>query len=878
LINPSTGALTLGGDALYGQYFAGRIDEVRVYNRALSVTEIQADMNTPVGENPPSLAPTISDIPDQVTTVNTPSPAIPFTVNDADTPVSNLTLSAGSTNPTLVPTNNVVFGGSESNRTVTVTPAANQTGVATITVTVSDGTNSASDSFAVTVNAVNTPPTITGIADQTINEDTSTAALGFTVGDAETAPDSLTLSKGTSNPALVPTNNIAFGGSGANRTVTVSPASNQYGTATITVSVSDGQLSTNTSFTLTVNAVNDPPTITGIANQAITVNTSTGPLNFTIGDVDTPVGNLTLSNSSSDPVLVPTGNIVLSGSGSNRTVTVTPATDQTGSATITVSVSDGQTSTSTSFVVTVSTSFTGTKAHTNATAIRIPSVRAATPYPSTISVAGMSGTLSNVTMTLYGITHQRMRDIDILLVGPGGQKVIVMSDVGPNGAVNNVTLTLSDAAASSLGTGTIVSGTYKPTNITTGDTFAAPAPAGPYGTTMSVFNATAANGTWSLYVVDDSSGSTGSIAGGWSLTVTTVTVPPTITAIADQTITVDGTTGPLSFTVGDLDTPLTGLTLTAGSSNPALVPTNNIAFGGSGSNRAVTVTPVAGQMGTTTITVSVSDGQFTTSTDFVLTVSSLLTGTKSFTNSAAIVIPDSGAGAPYPSLINVSGMGGTITNVVLRLNGFSHTWGNDVDVLLVGPGGQTMRVMENAGTGPTVNANLTFSNSAAAALPQTGALASGTYRPTAYSPATIYPSPAPAGPHGTNFTVFNGQSANGNWSLYVFDDGPGDLGSFASGWSVTISTAGAGASFLSAKAFVPVESAPRITSMTVENQGTVRLIVSGQAGFTYALEVSSDMIKWTKVAWNDNTSGTVVFTDPITTDSIRFYRAVALPK
>ena len=48
-IATSTGALTIGGDAFYGQHFAGRIDEVRIYNTARSPSEIQADMNTPVG-------------------------------------------------------------------------------------------------------------------------------------------------------------------------------------------------------------------------------------------------------------------------------------------------------------------------------------------------------------------------------------------------------------------------------------------------------------------------------------------------------------------------------------------------------------------------------------------------------------------------------------------------------------------------------------------------------------------------------------------------------------------------------------------------------------------------------------------------------------
>jgi Concanavalin A-like lectin/glucanases superfamily len=51
-IETSTGALTIGGDALHGQCFAGRIDEVRIYNTALRASQIQADINTPVGERP----------------------------------------------------------------------------------------------------------------------------------------------------------------------------------------------------------------------------------------------------------------------------------------------------------------------------------------------------------------------------------------------------------------------------------------------------------------------------------------------------------------------------------------------------------------------------------------------------------------------------------------------------------------------------------------------------------------------------------------------------------------------------------------------------------------------------------------------------------
>ena len=170
-------------------------------------------------------------------------------------------------------------------------------------------------SFQLTVTASNTAPTISAIAPQTIAEDTATGALAFTVGDAETAAGSLTLSGSTSNATLVPTANIVFGGSGAARTVTVTPAANQTGTATITVTVSDGQLSTPTSFVVTVTAVNDAPTITTLANQSTTPGIAVGPLPFTVGDLETSPASLTLSSSTSNATLVPAGNIVFGGVG-----------------------------------------------------------------------------------------------------------------------------------------------------------------------------------------------------------------------------------------------------------------------------------------------------------------------------------------------------------------------------------------------------------------------------------------------------------------------------------------------------------------------------------------------------------------------------------
>jgi hypothetical protein len=99
----------------------------------------------------------------------------------------------------------------------------------------------------------NTPPTISSVANQTLTAGNSTGALTFTVGDAQVAAGSLTVTASSANQTLVPNSNIVLGGNGATRTVTVTPASGQSGTTTVTLTVSDGTLTTSTSFTVTVN-------------------------------------------------------------------------------------------------------------------------------------------------------------------------------------------------------------------------------------------------------------------------------------------------------------------------------------------------------------------------------------------------------------------------------------------------------------------------------------------------------------------------------------------------------------------------------------------------------------------------------------------------
>jgi subtilisin-like proprotein convertase family protein len=181
----------------------------------------------------------------------------------------------------------------------------------------------------------------------------------------------------------------------------------------------------------------------------------------------------------------------------------------------------------------------------NPATITIDEVAGSSPfsqYPSNITVSGMTGTVTNMTVTLNNINHTFTPDIDILLVAPDGQNMIIFSDVGSGVDMTNVTITLDDAAASSLSAANLITGTFKPTNITAGDTFPAPAPAASPNTTFaSTFNGTDPNGTWSLYVVDDVALDMGGIGNGWSMTIATSGSPDT--TFSNGTALIGGDTG-----------------------------------------------------------------------------------------------------------------------------------------------------------------------------------------------------------------------------------------------------------------------------------------------------------------------------------------------
>lgn len=162
--------------------------------------------------------------------------------------------------------------------------------------------------------------------------------------------------------------------------------------------------------------------------------------------------------------------------------------------------------------------------------VGLPASGPAGLYPWTIASSGMSGTTTDVNVKLADLSHERVPDLDALLVGPNGARTLFMSDIGDDTdiAPPGVDLTFNDSAAGNAPVGApLISGSYRPTNGGIDpDTFVAPAPAGPYGATLAALKGAGPNGIWSLYLFDDD-GMLGDPAagllGGWSVTITSQT-------------------------------------------------------------------------------------------------------------------------------------------------------------------------------------------------------------------------------------------------------------------------------------------------------------------------------------------------------------------
>lgn len=958
----------------------------------------------------------------------------------------------------------------QANNTATATTVVGPAADLTLTLTDIPDPVVAGSNWVYTITVTNNGPTAASsvVINQTLSAGVTVMATSASTGNVVASGDSIV----TTIPSLP-------NGAGVVVTVTARCLTNgtTFSSATVSAAEADPNLADNNASvstlvaapfasivaagsTLTAESVNPPD---GAISVGETVTIQLRLANA--GNVTTPPVTATLL--ATNGVTAPSGTAlsygVLSAGGSSASQTFSFTASGTNGGTIAATL---QVFTNGVFHTNVVFNFTLPTVHTfaNSNLILIAenptNAGPAAPYPAIINVSGLSGLVGKVSVTLSNLSHANTDDLDALLVSPSGQKVLLLSDAGGFNGIANINLTFDDAGAVLPDESQIVAASYHPADYEPGDVLAAPAPAGPYASSLSAFAGAGANGNWSLYIMDDAIGDKGSLSNGWSLAFTTITpvnqiadlglaasatpnpglvgsgvttvftvtnagpntaagvaltnVVPSgatlVSAIASKgsvstngntviaslgslnagssaTVTVvvvpgvgsltNSTTGVVisPATVGTTDTdlnsgnnaaaavavvslpvvdvalaqtvatnyitlnsnvtfavtvtnsgPQTALDVVVNDPLPAgftFVSTtalgytnaaNNLSINvgnlaaGSASSFTITATAAAAGTSTNTITAATSSsdtnpannsvalllnvvspapsivaaGQLITvesvtvngAVDLGETVTVSLTlqnvgiapttnlraslqssggvsapsgpqsygalaagsgsatrsftftapntsggvvvatlalkdekpgvtndlgtvafvfnlpATLSFTNAAVVAIPASGPATPYPSTITVSGVTGAVNRVSVRLNGFSHAFPDDVDVLLVSPAGQKVLLMSDAGGGHTVtNLSLTFSDGNAT-VPDSTALASGTFSPTDYETDVLdsFPAPAPAGTPGVALAAFKGGSPNGDWSLYVVDDSTGDAGAIGGGWVLTLDT------------------------------------------------------------------------------------------
>lgn len=431
--------------------------------------------------------------------------------------------------------------------------------------------------FTINTSAISVIPT------QTINENiasapTNSGVIPFTVNDAGGVAYTITAS--SSNPNLIANGSIVIGGSGANRTLQFTPTLNAYNTPvngqggpgigdwqgataeTITLTLTSGSGASaytfQQKFSVAVDFVNNPPTVSSPGNQTIQVNQSEGPLAITVGDVETPAGDLTLQATSNNQALIPNANLVLGGS-----APITAVTWNAGVATVTAanSFKAGQQ------VVIAGVTPSGydgtfTIASANSTSFTYPLAT----YPgepggtAVITAASWAGNVATITaantfsagetVTITGMTPAGYNGANISIVsatptqftfdlgtnpGPGtvfGTAALVGATSIGTATTGSRTLTITPladaitAATWNAGTATITTSNSAPDNFTAGQTvvIAGVTPSGYDGS----FTILTANSTGFTYALANNPGGSGTAFGTASLIgVATITLAVT---------------------------------------------------------------------------------------------------------------------------------------------------------------------------------------------------------------------------------------------------------------------------------------------------------------------------------------------------------------
>ncbi|WP_143144321.1 T9SS type B sorting domain-containing protein [Flaviramulus basaltis] len=185
----------------------------------------------------PNSGPTISQIEDQETCPGTDILDLPFIIEDDATPVNSLVLTATSSNTDLIPNDQIVLGGTDENRTVTLSPVSGESGTAIITITATDSDDMFSTmSFTVTFTDTTKPIAITQDIEVELDANGEVTITGAQInnGSTDDCTDVANLTLAAS-PSSFTCANIGIN----TVTLTVTDASGNFETNTATVTIFD---------------------------------------------------------------------------------------------------------------------------------------------------------------------------------------------------------------------------------------------------------------------------------------------------------------------------------------------------------------------------------------------------------------------------------------------------------------------------------------------------------------------------------------------------------------------------------------------------------------------------------------------------------------
>jgi len=627
--------------------------------------------------------------------------------------------------------------------------------------------------------AVAAAPVISPISSQSANEDTVIGPIAFTIGHATTPAAQLRLSATSSIPGLFPPGSIVFGGSDSNRTVTLRPATNGFGNATVNITVSNATEFASRAFQAAIIPVNDPPTLDPVPDQAVDVSGGGAPVflsGITPGAVN-EFQNLTVTVvSNSNPALFDSQpGITYSSPASSALLSFRPLFNTMGEATLVVQVNDGAGSNNIvrrQFRVAV----------TNDLVDLSVLVASAFPYP-----AGVS----NILTYSFRVQNNGFKE---------ATNVVFTSALPTNLVFQSAQIGGMPGACSHAGG--VVTCQF-PSVPAFRSSFIRlrllPVADGAASTSVSV-----ASPHWERYPADNSTMITTPVIRTADLALSESGFPDAVLVGSNLTYTlqvtnqgvISGTNTRVAVYFSENMRFLSIVTSQGSCSNGLTDAACALGNFAPGDSARITVTIRPQSAGETYVAASASSDtpEVQHQNNNVYNYPAVTRTIAQAASTAAIQIPVLGAAAPYPSTLHVSGLTTRVQRVSVTLHGLTHPTPGDLDVMLVGPTGRSMLLFSNldvseGATNVTLTLDDPYSPVASGEV-----LVSGRYAPTDFDDSDmdldLFPPPAPSRP-SVSFgllDVFRDSDGNGTWSLYIVDDSPGGGGGvLAGGWSLTIS-------------------------------------------------------------------------------------------